>query len=288
MNILIIGGKGKMGAFFTRLFNFGQKNTVEVLDIDSPQELYCQDYFHQFDVILLSVPIDKTVDVARRIDYLIHPDSLLCDISSLKTDICSVYEEFVKKGHQFEMAGFHPMFGPTITSHQGQKIIYCPVSVRNKAKELVQFFNDFRFSIEISTPDEHDKMMAVVQVLVHFSKIVTGETMRMCDISIDRTMKFLSPIYTIELSVIGRLFAQSPELYANIEMYNPYTKFIMEKFIYAAKFFAHIIEQKDKEEFCVEFNKVADYFSDFCNDSLKVTNGLVESISSRAMEILKK
>ncbi|MFP6599281.1 MAG: prephenate dehydrogenase dimerization domain-containing protein, partial [Deltaproteobacteria bacterium] len=86
-----------------------------------------------------------------------------------------------------------------------------------------------------SDPLTHDRMMAVVQVLVHFNTMVTGEALRLSGASIQESLAFTSPIYRLELAFIGRLFAQQPELYGEILMRNPVGGEMRAHFLAAAK-----------------------------------------------------
>ena len=73
-------------------------------------------------------------------------------------------------------------------------------------------------------------MMSIIQVLFHLTTMLAGRTLRKLGIDIYETMEYTSPIYRIEMNLAGRIFAQSPELYAAITQMNPNTGRIFSEF----------------------------------------------------------
>jgi len=58
--------------------------------------------------------------------------------------------------------------------------------------------------------------MAYIQVMRHFNTFVYGQHLKGEDPNLESLTMFSSPIYRLELAMVGRLFAQSPQLYADI------------------------------------------------------------------------
>ena len=65
-------------------------------------------------------------------------------------------------------------------------------------------------------------MMAVVQGLTHYVTLCMADTVRRLGVDIEKTLTFTSPVYQIELSLVGRLLSQDPALYADILQQNPF------------------------------------------------------------------
>ncbi len=65
-------------------------------------------------------------------------------------------------------------------------------------------------------------MMAVVQGLTHYVTLCMADSIRRLGMDIEATQEFTSPVYQIELSLVGRLLSQDPDLYADILQQNPY------------------------------------------------------------------
>ena len=58
--------------------------------------------------------------------------------------------------------------------------------------------------------------MAMIQVLRHFSTIAYGNHLKEEAVDLAEITELSSPIYRLELAMVGRLFAQQPELYTEI------------------------------------------------------------------------
>ena len=69
-------------------------------------------------------------DVVRQVAPHVRADALLCDINSLKAEICAIYGATPTA----ETVGLHPMFGPTVSSMRRQKVVVCPIRSGPRAK----------------------------------------------------------------------------------------------------------------------------------------------------------
>src|SRR3546814_20728234 len=58
--------------------------------------------------------------------------------------------------------------------------------------------------------------MVLIQAMRHFSSMVYGVFLQREGADLHELMRLSSPIYRMELAMVGRLFAQNPALYADI------------------------------------------------------------------------
>ncbi|MCA9565029.1 MAG: prephenate dehydrogenase/arogenate dehydrogenase family protein, partial [Myxococcales bacterium] len=231
----------------------------------------------QADVTMISVPMGIAVDTARKVAPRIPEHALLCDINSLKQEICGVFQEQAK----CEALGLHPMFGPTVSSMRRQKVVVCPVRPGPLADWMIHELGRLGMDIITATPEHHDKMMAVVQVLVHFHTLVMGGALRRTGVPLSDTLQFTSPIYRLELAVVGRLFAQDPDLYAEIEMANPFGQEVREHFLGSTNALAELLAEGDRQRFVEEFAEVAKYFDGFTDEAMAVSDYIIEKLVER-------
>jgi prephenate dehydrogenase len=77
------------------------------------------------------------------------------------------------------------------------------------------------------TPEEHDKIMAIVQVLNHLNTISLGLTLTETGISLGKISKYTTPIFQTKMGIIKKVFTESPGLYADIISSNPDTDKIL-------------------------------------------------------------
>src|SRR5690606_25813695 len=123
-------------------------------------------------------------------------------VNSLKGPICDVFAEHARG----EAMGLHPMFGGTVASLRRQKVVACPVRPGPLGDWLLSELGALGLEVVHATPAEHDRMMAVVQVLLHFRTSVSGGAFRRAGVPVADSLRFTSPIYRLELSVVARLF----------------------------------------------------------------------------------
>lgn len=268
---LLVGGGGLMGQFFSRLLT-SNGHTVEVIEKDDRRDR--ARIVGDADIVIIGVPMHLACDVAAEIATHVRDDALLCDINSLKHDVCEVMAEHCRG----EVLGTHPMFGPTVSSLMRQKVVLCPV----RPGPLTEWFSAElgRMGAELihTDPVTHDRMMAVVQVLVHFRTLVTGDALRRTGVPVEESLRFTSPIYRLELAIVGRLFTQSPELYAEIEMGNPFSGEFRQHFLEAARELTEVISSGDRDEFCSRFGDVARYFEGFAEQAMELSDYLIDRL----------
>jgi chorismate mutase/prephenate dehydrogenase len=129
-----------------------------------------------------------------------------------------------------------------------------------------------------ATPAEHDSMMAIVQVLHHFKTQVLGMALSHAGATLEETLRFTSPAYLLEAYVTGRHFAQSPDLYGPIEMFNPDSGRLIEIFQAAAADLAKILADGDQDAFDQVFVDVRAFFGDFTDEALEQSGFLIDRL----------
>ena len=223
--------------------------------------------------------MSQAVAVVEEIAPKMRADALLCDINSLKVEVCQALAKSAG-----EALGTHPMFGPTVHTLEHQKVVLCNVKPGPRAQSFTKELEALGMDLVQASPEEHDRMMAVVQVLVHFNTLVMGEALRRTGVSIDESLRFTSPIYQLELAFVGRLFAQSADLYGEIEMQNPFGDEMRDHFLAAARSLEAPIKAGDRRQFNRIFNSLRAYFADFAPRSLELSNGLIDKIAKEGLE----
>ena len=84
-------------------------------------------------------------------------------------------------------------------------------------------------------------------------------------------MALSSPIYRLELAMVGRLFAQDPQLYADIIMSSENNLALIKRYYQRFGEAIALLEQGNKQAFIASFRKVEHWFGDYAkrfqNDS---------------------
>ncbi len=265
----IVGGMGEMGRFFAR---FLRTKGFEVLVSDINTSLSNRDLVEIADIIIFSVPLHLAEEIIEETVPYTKKDQLLMDVSSLKN---APVKAMLKSGAS--VIGLHPMFGPQVSSIKGQTIIACPARVDEKEKaEIYDLFESSGARIKETTPEEHDKMMSVIQVLIHFSTIIMGRTLREMGVNIEESLDYTSPIYRLEMNFIGRLFAQDPALYGAIGMLNPHSETVLEKLHESFINYMEMIKSKNLQDFIEDFTKTARFFGPYSPQAMKESGAILD------------
>lgn len=273
--IAIVGGEGGMGRCLAGLFaDLG--HAILISDLRTP--LTPARAAAQADVTIVSVPIPATVDVIREVGPHVPPTGLLMDVTSLKVEPMRAMLQHCRAS----VLGTHPLFGPSVHSLQGQRIALTPgrgddwlrwIGRMLKARGLIP--------IE-TTPERHDRTMGVVQVLNHLSTQIMGLALARAGLPLDDTLSFASPAYLMELTMTGRHFAQSPGLYAAIEMLNPTTTHMTNVFVEAARDVTRLLSRHDVAGFTAMFADVRRFFGEFTSRALEQSNFLIDRLVERS------
>ncbi len=272
--VAVIGGRGGMGRCLAELFaDVG--HTVMVSDLDT--SLKPIEAATVADVVVVSVPIDATLEVIRSIGPAMRDDALLMDVTSVKTEPLAA----MLAAGQCDVVGTHPLFGPSVHSLQNQRVVLCPGRGEAALEWVRRTFQSRGLVVMDTTAEEHDRVMSVVQVLVHFSTEVMGKTLSRLGASIERTLEFTSPIYLMELIMTARHFAQSPELYASIQMSNPATEEVTGAFVEAAENLRQIATTRDHAKFTGMFDEVRDFLGGFTEQAMEQSSFLIDRLVER-------
>ncbi len=271
----IIGGKGAMGKWFA---NFFRKQGYKVLISDFKTKLTNKQLAKKSDVIIFSVPIAKTPQVILSVIPHVRLGSLLTDLTSIKTP---AVKAMLKAPQNIEVIGMHPMFGPSTKTLKKQIIAICPARGKNWLSWLKSVLKNKGAKIKITTAQNHDQIMSIVQGLTHFSIIATAYAFKELKIDLKETLDFVSPVYKIRMNSVGRILAQDPKLYAEIEIFNPANAKTMRQYLKSTNKLINIIKNKKEANFIKYFKQAANFLGDFKEQAMKESDYLVEKMAEK-------
>ncbi len=219
----IIGGKGSMGVWFKNFFESrGYYVMISDLDTDITNiELACE-----CSVVILSTPIDAAIEITSEIGHILKKEQILMDFCSQKEDIVNAMVKYSES----EVVGIHPMFGPFTDSMKAQNIILCPGRGSTGFSWVKKIFSMAGAKVTEFDPADHDRHMALVQGLTHFITICMARTLQKMDLHPNEAFSISTPIFRINSDIMGRLFAQDPDLYATLVGENRYVNEVLDLF----------------------------------------------------------
>jgi prephenate dehydratase/prephenate dehydrogenase len=250
--IAIIGGTGKMGSLFAKAL--AQKG-YEVLISGRNTTLTPIEAAKKADILIVSVPMYITEKVIEEISKYMKKEALLTDFTSIKISPCKT----MKENANCETIGGHPVFGPNVEL-KGQPFILCPI---NAKEETIRLYKDILESLGLNviqmTPEEHDKKMAVIQAMNHFDNISFANALKELNFNISEKALF-SPAFNLKMNIIERMLSQSPELYSDMEILNPYSKEYANNYLKALLEIKKDIDLKDSKALEKKIIELQDYF----------------------------
>lgn len=227
------------------------------------------------DIVIYALPISSTQKVIEETLPHIKSGAIVWDVTSIK----SFPSDAMTQRQDIIVIPTHPMFGPYIQSIAGQIIV---LTAENSIREhpAYVFLKTFLLSKNAKVIEEdskqHDRMMAVVQWLTHLNMFVLWKTLQKLDASVERSMDFVSPIYKLLISSVGRYLWQSPQLYADIQMYNSEIEDIHKAFTESALDFQKIICEKNQDAFLQYVTQSQEHFwKNMCERGQKFTDKLI-------------
>ncbi|MBB1332668.1 bifunctional chorismate mutase/prephenate dehydrogenase [Pseudoalteromonas sp. SR44-5] len=206
--IVIVGGQGAMGQLFAQQFI---RSGYEVRILDKEQQSNAQETLAGAKLVMISVPINALETVVTALPKL-DDDCLLVDITSVKQAPLKV----LKAVHSGPVVGLHPMFGPDISHWVKQTVVVCEGRNHEIAQGLLSQLQVWGCQLVELDAQKHDEAMQIIQVMRHLTTFVYGQFLAKQGHTLEELRSCSSPIYQLELMMVGRLFAQSPELYSDI------------------------------------------------------------------------
>jgi len=241
VRISIIGGCGAMGRWIINYLKGKGDFEIIIADPDEIEgtrlvktfgikyEYDNKEAVRDSDIVIVSVPVEVTPNVIAEVAPHMKEGSLLIDIASIKTEAGSSMLKHAPSS--VELLSIHPMFGPRVKDVKGQVIAIIPVRPGKWFEKVKAFLEKEDADVVVTTCEEHDKIMSIVQGLTHFTSIVFAGVIREMNIDLKQSRRFSTPIYNAFLPIVYRVVCQNPELYAQLQVRNPHVLEVQEKFI---------------------------------------------------------
>ncbi|WP_394249034.1 bifunctional chorismate mutase/prephenate dehydrogenase [Vibrio profundi] len=267
-SVVIIGGNGQLGGLFGRMFTLSgyQVKVLGSQDWDRADEI-----LDNAGLVVVTVPINLTQSVIEKLGKL-PSDCILCDLTSIKSKPLKAMLDV----HQGPVVGLHPMFGPDVPSLAKQVIVYSDGRGEDSYQWLLEQFGIWGASLCQMDASEHDKGMTLIQALRHFTSFAYGLHLSKENPNIDQLLKLSSPIYRLEIAMVGRLFAQDPNLYGDIILSSEENIDMIRRFHACFGEALEILDGKDKAKFVESFNEVSNWFGDYSQQFLDESQNLLK------------
>lgn len=267
-SIVIVGGGGKMGRLFERMLTLSGYD-VRILESDDWDN--ADTLLSDASMVIISVPIHLTESIIKQLPPL-PDDCILVDLASIKEKPLQA----MLAVHGGPVLGLHPMFGPDVGSFAKQVVAYCDGRFPDSYQWFLQQMSVWGAHLQGIDASSHDRNMRFIQALRHFTTFVYGRYLSQQNVDIEQLLSLSSPIYRLELVMVGRLFAQDPQLYADIIMASSDNIDVIDDYYAQFNDALEILNTKDKPAFISQFNQVSDWFGQYAERFMKESKALLQ------------
>ena len=271
--VVIIGGQGQLGRLFGQMFGLSGYRVETLEQGDWPRS---DEILADAGLVMVAVPIDITCQIIDRLGKL-PADCLLVDVTSVK----AAPLEHMLAVHQGPVLGLHPMFGPDVASLAKQVIVCCQGRDPAASQWLLDQMTIWGARLQQVEAKAHDEAMTLIQALRHFATFAYGWHLSREQANIDRLLTLSSPIYRLELAMVGRLFAQDPHLYADIILSSPQNLAMIRRYYQNFGEALGLLERGDRDGFIEAFSQVSSFFGEHADEFLRESRTLLAQANDR-------
>lgn len=220
--VLVIGGAGKMGAWFVDFFR-SQGFATDVADtLLQPAPGVFDDWRQagvDYDVIVVAAPLAASASILEELANY-RPAGLVFDIGSLKTPLRSGLDALVSAG--CKVTSLHPMYGPDTQLLSGRHLIVVDVGSSAATREAKELFSSTMVEQLDMGLDDHDRMIAYVLGLSHALNIAFFTALAESGEAAPKLAKLSSTTFDAQLLVSAAVARDNPHLYFEIQKLNEF------------------------------------------------------------------
>lgn len=176
----------------------------------------------QSDIVILAVPVASMAHVCRVLAPHLRPGTLVMDVGSVK--VAPMQDMLTHLPPHVEVLGTHPLFGPQSAPDGigGHKIALCP-GRGTRWRQVAAFLRQRGLRVIRTTPDAHDRELAVVQGLTHMIGKVLSDLGPLPE-------RMTTASFDLLKDAVAMVAQDPPTVLHAIEVANPYAKDVREAF----------------------------------------------------------
>lgn len=220
----LVGSEGSYGRWLRRFFS--ERMGLDVLGADPghADTLEAEALIERCQVLVFCVPIRHAATIIA--DYVRRAAGR--ERAALWMDITSIKSEPVAAllASQAEVVGLHPMTAaPKAPTLKGRAMVVCEARLDQWRGWLEGFLTALRAQCVRATPEQHDRIMALVQAMVHATHLAQGGVLREYVErlgGLETLLPFRSASFELDTAVMARILAMNPAIYEDIQFCNPH------------------------------------------------------------------
>jgi chorismate mutase/prephenate dehydrogenase len=219
---LVIGGAGKMGAWFAA-FLTSQGFDVQIADPKAtPGPNVIADWHDSsltHDCIVVAAPLGITNQILQQLAQR-KPRGVVMDLGSLKSPLRVGLEALRAAGVM--VTSLHPMFGPNTELLSGRHVIFIDLGNAEALQRARSLFAPTMAEQVVMGLDEHDRLIAYVLGLSHALNIAFFTALAESGEAAPRLARLSSTTFDAQFDIASNVAEESPELYFEIQRLNDF------------------------------------------------------------------
>ncbi len=246
----IVGIVGSAGAYGRWLSEFLRRHMgLEVVGHDpaDPASLGEAELVERADVLVFSAPIRHTESLIRHYAALAggrEQGKLWLDITSIKqAPVAAMLES------RAEVVGLHPMTAPPKSpTLKGRVMVVCEARLDRWAGWVTTLCEALEAECVRATPEHHDRVMALVQAMVHATHLAQAGVLR--DYApllgeLQALMPYRSVSFELDTAIIARILSMNPAIYEDIQFGNPYVGDMLDRLLEQLQALRELVRRGD-------------------------------------------
>lgn len=180
------------------------------------------------DIVILAVPVQMLTETIASLRPHLRSGTFVLDVGSVKLEPARLLLEGLPD--HVEILGTHPLFGPQSARDgiSGLKIVLCPIRGESCSRIAAFLRRTLRLEVILTTPDAHDRDMALVQGVTH---LVAKILVRMEPVPRRMTTKS----FDLLMQATEMVRHDSASVFHAIEKANPHARAVRERFFACAE-----------------------------------------------------
>jgi prephenate dehydrogenase len=265
-NFTIIGGSGGMGKVFGKYFkDHGfivtlharnkQRLKTTAAEVTVNFEISLEKSVRNADMVMISIPINSTPDMIRKVGPFLKKNAIIFDITSLKSAVVKALTE-IKNRFPVNCISLHPMFGPGISDMKNYMMMVVKVGGTDQYEvfmsELLDLFRSDGLIVTETLPEIHDKRVALTLGVPHMLNILFLNLLKSTSEPLNELTRFTGTTFLLQKVFAESIIQREMEMFGEIQMENQEFLKILEKFENLLHKYKKIIKEKN----IVGFNEI--------------------------------
>ncbi|NQD35883.1 prephenate dehydrogenase [Permianibacter sp. IMCC34836] len=244
----IVGAAGAYGRWLTAFFTDVMQCPVLGQDPQWPDGPSPEQLLAEADVLVFAAPIRQTPAIIA--DYVQRAGArsraqLWLDITSIKTPAMQAMLT-----SDAEVVGLHPMCAaPKTRTLRGRVLVVCEGRLQRWRPWFEALLRGFDAQTVQTTAAEHDRIMALVQGLVHASHLAQANVIGAQPDALQTLAALLpyrSPSFALDTAVIARLLTGNSAIYQDIQFLNPHVPEVLDALASTLQQMAALVRRGDE------------------------------------------